>query len=531
MVAVCSQDDVMATGNRAHAPNPGSSRITDYLWFWAEAAPDREALVLEEIRYTYADVARLVQAESRALWRHGLRPHETAAVLSAARPEFFVTFLAIVSMGGVYQGLSPKSALPELAYQLADARPKVIVWHGSSENGSLAEQVASETSSPPVVLSGKELRQSAASAGDLPAIDSAARNVRSEHAAAIVYTSGTTGQPKGAMLPHHGFTACGAVQDRRWPVSGPPRMVCVEPINHVAAVADACVCMLVAGGTVVFQEQFDAEGMLALLPEEQISFWYTDPAILSLCTQSPKWATTDLTRVERICWSGGRAPLPLVETLTATGIQLNTSWGMTETVGSLTYTDDDASSAVLSATIGKLDDSFDGRVVSPDGSPVAPGETGELQVRGPHIVREYWHRPDATTEAFTLDGWFRTGDLVMPWEDGNLELVGRRSEMFKSGGENIYPREVEAALESHSAVSAAAVVARKDELWGEVGHAFIVLSSLVTEDDLREHVRTQLARFKVPKAFAFLDAFPLLASGKVDRRALRELSERQDVHG
>jgi acyl-CoA synthetase (AMP-forming)/AMP-acid ligase II len=521
----------MATGSRAHAPDPGSSRITDYLWFWAEVAPHREALVLGEIRYTYAEVARLVRAESRALWRHGLRPNETASVLSAARPEFFVTFLAIVSMGGVYQGLSPKSALPELEYQVADARPKVIVWHGSSENGSLAEQVAAEISGRPRVLSGKELRRSAASSGDSSASDSAATHVRSEQPAAIVYTSGTTGRPKGAMLPHRGFTLCGAVQDRRWSVSGPLRMVCVEPINHVAAVADACVCMLVAGGTVVFQEHFDAVGMLALLPEERINFWYTDPAILSLCTRSSKWVATDLTRVERICWSGGRAPLTLVENLTATGIQLSTSWGMTETVGSLTYTDDDATSDVLSSTIGKLDESFEGRVVSPDDTAVVPGETGELQVRGPHIVREYWHRPDATNEAFTSDGWFRTGDLVVRWDDGNLELVGRRSEMFKSGGENIYPREVEAALESHSAVSAAAVVARKDELWGEVGHAFIVVSSPVTEDELREHVRTQLARFKVPKTFSFLDAFPLLGSGKVDRRALRELSERQDVHG
>jgi acyl-CoA synthetase (AMP-forming)/AMP-acid ligase II len=512
------------------APAPASARMTDYLWFWAHAAPEREALVLADVRYSYADVARLVRAESQALWRHGLRPTKTLSVLSAARPEFFVTLLATVSIGAVYQGLSPKSALPELAQQVADSHSEFIVWHGSPEIGAIAERVAAEADGRPRVLSGADLRRSAKRADD-PAVDAAGDQVRPDQPAAIVYTSGTTGLPKGAMLPHRGFAICGAVQARRWSTVEPPRMVCVEPINHVAAVADACAAMLVAGGTVVFQDQFDADAMLELLATEAINFWYTDPAILSLCSRSVSWTTTDFSRIERICWSGGRAPLPLVEALIATDAKLSTSWGMTETVGSLTYTDDDATTDALSATIGKFDPAYEGRVVSLDGSPVGPGDTGELQVRGPHIVSEYWRRPDASREAFTADGWFRTGDLVVPWEDGNLELVGRRSEMFKSGGENIYPRELEAALESHPAVSAAAVVAREDDLWGEVGHAFVVLNAAVTEDRLREHMRTQLARFKVPKSFSFLSGFPLLESGKVDRRALKELTERQDVHG
>jgi acyl-CoA synthetase (AMP-forming)/AMP-acid ligase II len=501
---------------------PVHARIHDYLEHWASAASDREALAMGNVRFTYRQLASRVDKESQALWRLGLRPGGMVAVICPARPEFFATFLAIVSVGGVFQGLSPKSALPELIYQVGDASPALIVWHGDDRNGAIAEQVAKEVGHDPRVVSGRDLAGAHESATTGAAVAAVAKQVSPEHPAAIVYTSGTTGRPKGALLPHVGFTSCSVVQAIRWVGERTPRMPCVEPINHVAAVGDACVAMLVAGGTVVFQEQFHAEQMLELLTAEHINLWYTDPAVLSLCSRSSAWERTDLSGLDRVCWSGGRAPLSLVRELGERVPLRGTSWGMTETVGSLTYTDDDASDAVLASTIGCLDRAYDGRVLLEDGSPARAGETGELQVRGPHIIRGYWRRPDATAEAFTADGWFRTGDLVMPWDDGNLELVGRRSEMFKSGGENIYPREVENALESHPAVSAGVVVPRPDDLWGEVGHAYIVARGELVEDELREHVRARLARFKVPKAFTFVAEFPLLGSGKIDRRALRD---------
>jgi acyl-CoA synthetase (AMP-forming)/AMP-acid ligase II len=193
---------------------------------------------------------------------------------------------------------------------------------------------------------------------------------------------------------------------------------------------------------------------------------------------------------------------------------------MTETVGSATYTDDDADDEVLAATLGRPDPAYEVTIVGADGAPVRPGEPGELWVRNPHLMIGYFQRPDATRAAIDADGWLHTGDLVRAWPDGNLELVGRLSEMFKSGGENIYPREVERALETHPAVVAAAVVGRPHELWGEVGHAYVVVHGSVTEDELRDHARQHLARYKVPKMFELVPKLPILPSGKVDRRAL-----------
>ncbi len=501
---------------------PTYARIHDYVHHWAQRAPDREAVAMGSIRLTYAELAEQVEREARALWQSGLRPGAAVAVLCPARPEFFVTFLAIVSVGGVFQGLSPKSAPPELEHQIGDAAPPLLVWHGDDRHGQLATEVAGRLERPPRVLSGEDLTTVAVTAATISETAAAAAAVRGDQPAAIVYTSGSTGRPKGALLPHLGFTRCSVVQARRWVDREGARMPCVEPINHVAAVGDVSVAMLVAGGTVLYQEQFHAEELLDLLVTERVDLWYTDPAVLGLCARSSAWTGADLSGLRRVCWSGGRAPLPLVRELGERVGARGTSWGMTETVGSLTYTDDDASDEVLSATIGKLDPAYAGRVVVDDGTEARPGETGELQVRGEHLMRGYWRRADADREAFTPDGWLRTGDLVMPWDDGNLELVGRRSEMFKSGGENVYPRELEQELERHPGVTAAVVVPRRDELWGEVGHAFVVRrDAAVDEEALRTHLRDRLARFKTPKGFTFVAELPILPSGKVDRLGLR----------
>jgi acyl-CoA synthetase (AMP-forming)/AMP-acid ligase II len=351
-------------------------------------------------------------------------------------------------------------------------------------------------------------------------VDAAANAVTGPQAAAVVYTSGTTGRPKGAVLPHHGFTATYAIQNRRWLSGAAERAPVVEPINHVAAVGDESFALIAAGGTAVYLEQFDAERLLQLIEDERITFWYTDPAILGLCVRSPRWRQTNFTSLRRVVWSGGRAPLPLVRELRKLGVALGTSWGMTETIGSATYTDDDAGDDVLASTLGRPDPAYEVKVVADDAAPSRRGDPGELCVRNPHLMIGYFGRPEATKEVIDDDGWLHTGDLVVERPDGNLELVGRLSDMFKSGGENIHPREVEQVLEAHPAVAAAVVVARGHEVWGEVGHAYVVSREPVNVETLRAHAGTHLARYKVPKTFEIVADLPMLPSGKVDRRAL-----------
>jgi acyl-CoA synthetase (AMP-forming)/AMP-acid ligase II len=194
---------------------------------------------------------------------------------------------------------------------------------------------------------------------------------------------------------------------------------------------------------------------------------------------------------------------------------------MTETVGSVTYTDDDADDDTLASTLGRPDPAYETKIVTAGGDAVArPGETGELCVRSPHLMIEYFQKPEATSRTVDAEAWLHTGDLVTARPDGNLELVGRLSDMVKSGGENVYPREVEQVLEAHPHVVAAAVVARAHELWGEVGHAYVVVRQPVADEALREHARNHLARYKIPKQFEQVSELPLLPSGKVDRRTL-----------
>jgi acyl-CoA synthetase (AMP-forming)/AMP-acid ligase II len=451
-------------------------------------------------------------------------------VLAPPSPDFFVSFLAVVSIGAVYLGLNPKMTDDEIGYQLDDARPRALIHHPAA---ALAERAADLAGSRELaVVSGDSLARQAAAAD--PALDDTYAEtvaaVRGEDPAAVVYTSGSTGRPKGALLPHRGFAYTYAIQNRRWLPEEGGRVPVVEPINHVAAVGDETFATIAAGGTVVFLEQFDAEALLALLERERITFWYTDPAVLGLCVRSPAWARTDFAALRRVVWSGGRAPLPLVRELRRLGVPLGTSWGMTETVGSVTYTDDDAGDETLSATLGRPDTGYEVRTVRDDGGEAGVGEIGELCVRSPHLMLGYFERPEATREAVDADGWLHTADVVLVRGDGNLELVGRLSDMFKSGGENVYPREVEQALESHAGVAAVVVVPRRDDLWGEVGHAYVVARTPVADDDLREHARAHLARYKVPKTFELVADLPILPSGKVDRRELTRRAATGDHH-
>lgn len=511
---------------------PQFDRVHDYLWHWSRRTPAREALIGSEERISYGELAMIVEREANALMRHGVGAGDRVAVMSAPRPAFFATFLAIASVGGVYLGLNPKNTDSEISFQLGDAAPKLLVSHGDSEQFARARRLSTKFSDFLRAVDGPTLRLEAdVTPSWSEKFETLSEAVSGDDPVAIVYTSGSTGTPKGAVLPHRGFTECYAVQNRRW-LTGEGEISCVvEPINHVAALGDESFALLAAGGTVVYLEQFDADELLGTIGREGVTFWYTDPAVLSLCRRSSAWDHADFSSLRRIVWSGGRAPMPLVHSLRLLDVALGTSWGMTETVGSLTYTDDDASDDVLAHTLGKPDGRFEMTVLRPDGTAAAAGEVGELCARGDIFMIEYLNRPEDTSATVDEDGWLHTGDLVTTWPDGNLELVGRVSDMFKSGGENIYPREVEQAVESHTAVTQAVVVPRLHELWGEVGHAYVVATGPLGEEELRSHLRTRLARYKIPKTIEFVHDLPLLGTGKIDRLALARLRGNQTTNG
>jgi acyl-CoA synthetase (AMP-forming)/AMP-acid ligase II len=240
------------------------------------------------------------------------------------------------------------------------------------------------------------------------------------------------------------------------------------------------------------------------------------------------FATTNFATLETIVWAGAPMPRDLVTKLAQTGAQLATSFGMTELGTYVTYSDVDASHDALAASIGKPEPRFELRIARSDGTPVIVGEQGEIQARGDWLFQGYFNAPERTREAFTDDGWFRTGDVAVIRPDGNWQIAGRMKEMYKSGGFNIYPREIEIVLEAHPKIAMAAVLGVTDPVYHEVGHAFLQPEpgAVVTPEEADEWCRERLANYKVPKRFTVMSELPRLANGKLDKMSLRrELEE------
>ncbi|HXV93342.1 MAG TPA: AMP-binding protein, partial [Pseudonocardia sp.] len=408
----------------------------------------------------------------------------------------------------------------ELATVLDDARPRLVLTTGDG--------VA--LPGPAVRLGGAEGPAWLRSGETVTDAELAAARDRVEPGdpAALVHTSGSSGRPKGALLPHRALVRCALVQGTHVLDPGiPPVVVNNLPVNHVACLGDVTAAVLVAGGTVVLQDRFDPPRVLAALGRERVTVWGGVPAMFALCVADPAFATADLSSVRRIVTGGGPMPLPLARALTERGPRLVNLYGLTETVGNVTFTGPDDDLATITGTIGRPDPRYRVDVVRPDGSLCADGEVGEIRVGGDARMTGYLGRPEATAAAFDSRGRLRSGDLAHRRTDGALVLAGRLSERFKSGGYNVDPREVEEVLERHPGVRLAAVVGVPDPLYGEVGHAFVAADpaargTRVTAESLRTHARAHLANYKVPKRIEVRPELPLLAVGKVDKIRLRQ---------
>jgi acyl-CoA synthetase (AMP-forming)/AMP-acid ligase II len=512
---------------------PLLDRISDYVEWYAERSPSAEALVLDSCRIDYAQLASEVRALSSAMLAAGIKAGDRIATLATPHPDFFIIFLAAVSIGAIWVGLNPRYQRDELEYVLRDSRPCIVFSRTKIGNRDYSEDIGLLQQVLPsarwVVLGGDALCANGTSHAEFIASGAttstaslrlARTAVRPQDPALIVYTSGSTGSPKGALLAHRGLAVCCRVQHRYWGTT-PLRTLNFFPINHIACVGDIACFTLVGGGCSVFQEQFSPAECLSGIARERISLWLGVPTTFLLSLRDSNFELTDLSSVQKIAWSGAAASAELVDSLLGLGKWLGTSYGLTETVGSVTFTDAGASRNTLIKTVGKPAPEYFVRIVDAAERPVEAAEVGEVQIRGDSMLIGYWEQAAATREAFKAE-WFKTGDLARWSDDGNVELVGRKQEVFKSGGYNIYPREIEIALERHRAVRLAAVVAVPDAVFGEVGHAFVIPQpeATIAPEELDLHCRQCLANYKVPKGFTVLLDAPLLPIGKIDKRAL-----------
>lgn len=514
---------------------PHLPRVGDYAYWHAAQQPEAIALTLDRVRVTYAELAQRIDELACALLAAGVRKGDRVATLQTPHPDYLVSFLATASIGAIWLGLNPRYQIEELRRAVADADPIILLTRSAIGERRYDREVSAIAGNAPglndiVVFDGDPIISGATSMRDFltrgreveaGALAIARAACGGLDPCLIVYTSGSSGTPKGALLHHAGIAAVSHAQNEYWPVE-PCSIVNYFPINHVGCVVDCSMPCLVAGGTLHFMEQFDARDCLDLMARERVTIWGSVPSVFQLQLAVDGFAHYDLSAVQLIVWGGAAMPRALIERLREICRRMGTNYGMTETTGTITTIEPTDDPDVLADSVGRPIAGLEVRLVRADGETVEDGTAGEVQVRSPYNLLGYWNRPDATAAAFTADRFFRTGDLAIRTADGRYKLVGRLSDMYKSGGYNVYPREIEQVLESHPAVAAAAVVAVPDPLWQEVGIAYVVLKAMATVAEIEAHCRTRVAGYKVPKRFVIETEMPLLPIGKVDKRALRE---------
>ncbi len=502
----------------------------------AEREPGAVAATFEGTAIGYGELADRVTLVARALIASGIDPGDRVAMLTPPRPEYLEVFLALTEIGATWVGVNPRYTDGEIAHVVNDSAPSLFLCV-AGEYGRDADSLTrlrTAVTLPPIVAVGGEL-PGTTSYDDFVARGASVDDTRLDErraaldgtaAAAVVYTSGTTGAPKGALLSAAGMCRAAELQAAR---QYQPRMSVLAylPIDHIGGLIDLGGVPLVAGGAVHLHQKFDADVVLHSIEHDRINLWGGIPTIFAITLAEPAWATTDISSLTTVAWGGAAMPHGLLQELKRTGARLRSVYGLTEACVTVTYSDEDADDDALTTTIGRPDERLgDVRLADADGTPVAAGEVGEIQVRDEGVMIGYINNPAATAEAFTADGYLRTGDLATERPDGNYALVGRTKEMYKSGGYNVYPREIELLLESFPGVAAVAVVPVPDPTYGEIGIAHVQPSpgADLRSEDLIRFAREGLANYKVPKRILVAEALPMRANGKIDKRALREVS-------
>lgn len=536
LVSAVSAVGATVTANTA-APSPGAASHDDAPasllhavrpWL-ADSEAGREAIVFGTTRLGYADLGAHACALAARLRELGVRPGDRVAGNFTPRPEAVIALLACGLAGATLTGLNPRYRLEEQRQILRDSGARVLL--AVARDG--ARDLGADLDDHEATLGVHTLRfgpafwQSGAGTGLPPPIardrvaacwDEALAQHDGRAPAVVIYTSGSTGQPKGALITHRGlaFRAHTMFHDR-FPLPNLRQLVDL-PVNHIGALASGIGVALVCGGLLVMAEQFDPAFTLATIARERLHVLGGVPTMLARIVAHPDFDRTDLGSLQFVSWGAGPIQAPVLERLlAATAARFSQQYGMTESNGPIVYTPPTRDVEVLLNTTGRPDRRLELRIADEHDRPL-PGDTeGEVQVRMPHPFAGYLGNPEATAQAFTADGFLRTGDRARIRADGGLVFCGRSKEMFKSGGFNVYPREVEIVLEAHPAVRAAAVIGVDDPTWGQSGHAFIEPRGTLTTADLLAWCRERLANYKVPKAVTLVGAMPRTSVDKVDR--------------
>jgi fatty-acyl-CoA synthase len=504
--------------------------LGDWTAYWARRTPDAEAIIEphRRRRWSYRELDCRANRLARALQREGVKKGDRVALLALNRAEHFELFFACAKLGALFAPLNWRLAAPELDAVLADAEPSFLFY---DEPG--APLAAALTSTVPRVAldapsaGGRPWESLLAGASDdaLASLNDAdaSKSVSLEDPIMICYTSGTTGRPKGALLSHRQLVFNALSTDQAIGISSRDSTLVFMPLFHTGGLNCLATPLLHYGGKVVVMPGFDAEEALELAERERVTLQMGVPTIFQMLAQSPSFARRDLSSARMALCGGAPCPLELIEIYRARGVLFRQGYGLTE-VGPncFSLTEDDAFRKA--GSVGWPNFYLRARIVDDGGREVPPGQDGELALAGPMVTLGYFRNPQATADAFRGTEWFHTGDLARRDEEGYHFIVGRKKDMFISGGENVYPAEVELALAGAPGVLEACVIGVADARWGEVGRAVVVAAAGQTADGgaILMHLHHKLAKYKVPKSVVFTDALPRNAGGKILRQVVKE---------
>lgn len=490
----------------------------DPLRSWRRLAPERTALVDRGVgrRWSYREMDAEADLWAARLHAVGVGRGERVAVLARNRSEVIHLCFACGRIGAALVPLNWRLPPAELSVVLADARAGLLVVEPDFEQAAAeALRKAGGAGEPRVV----------ALDGDWPELPAGApeRETGPEDPLLVLYTSGSTGRPKGAVLPRRQLFYNAVATTTAWELTSADVAPISTPLFHTGGWNVFATPLWHRGGTVVLLDGFDADDFLRTLREERCTIALTVPTQLLMLMESPLWGT-ELPALRTFVSGGAPCPASVVERVRAAGYRMHEGYGLTE-CGPNCFAISDEEAVARPGSVGWPVPFLEMRLVDEEGRDVPDGEPGELWLRGPQRFSGYLNDPVRTAEALAEGGWLRTGDLAARDPDGAYRICGRRKEMFISGGENVFPGEVEAALADCPGVAESVVIGVPDALWGEVGCAFVTPreGASLTETDLLAHARTRLAGYKVPKRILFVDSVPRLGSGKPDRRALTAL--------
>ena len=474
----------------------------------ARTTPDRVAIRFLDGELTYAALDRRAMRLAAGLAARGLRRGDRLATLTGTSPDHVATLFACARLGVALQPISWRLAPAEVAYQLGDAEPSLLL--ASAEHEELARAARSSVEVSRIADPTLEAD------GDVEDV------AQDDDPLLLVYTSGTTGRQKGAILTHANCFWTNLSLDRTTSLRDDDVVLQVLPQFHVGGWNVQPLLAWWKGATVILEPTFDAARALRLIVEEGVTTMMGVPATYLFLAQEPGFAVADLSSLRLAVVGGAPMPEALLETWLERGVEIVQGYGLTEAAPNvLCLPPEDARRKLGFA--GTPYPHVDVALRDPESGAILDGPgVGELVVRGPNVFPGYWRNPAATAAAFA-DGWLLTGDVAERDGEGCYRIAGRIKDMVISGGENVYPAEIEDVLHDHPAVLEAAVVGVPDDRWGEACAAFVVLrpGASVTEDALREHCRERLARFKVPKSFSFVEALPRSSMGKVLKDELR----------